>query len=178
MQIEPIESAHALSCPHCGMPAAYAGPRGTDPATAAPWLTDGDAVPKIPEAPEGFALEAMLSIGECAACRGGYYVVEAFVTRAPKVVLYDWLAGSLDLEGESQQLVRAGAAPAWVRRRAILADGGYVDEHLFGPYPVALEQLRGPLGVAACGEAAQAPAWSAARQLVADRLDALLAAAA
>lgn len=178
MQIEPIENAHALSCPHCGMPTAYAGPRGTDPATNAPWLTDGDAVPKLPEAPAGLALEAMLSVGQCHACRGGYYVVEAFVTRAPKAVLYDWLAGSLEVEEEIQQIVRAGGKPAWVRRRAMLPGGMRVDEHLFGPYPVALEQLQGPIGVAACGDAARAPAWAAARDLVAERLDAIVAAAA
>ncbi|OGU24063.1 MAG: hypothetical protein A2580_00920 [Hydrogenophilales bacterium RIFOXYD1_FULL_62_11] len=171
MELSPIQSVHSLECPHCKAVLLNVGPASSQVPGLTSWLTDGDAIPGVPDALPGQtqqALMPMLSVGRCAACNGHYYVAEVITLSGPLDLVYDWMAGALK-EGASSNFVcrLPELQQDWCLFRTS-TDAGAVSEYMMGPFPLC-GGIEGPNGVSACGSP-RSP-WEEAREIVASQLD-------
>lgn len=179
MQVcSPIQGEHPITCPSCKAPVYLVYASTGDTPGANVWLTDGDSVPKVhehlrPDQIEGQSFECMLSVGNCHACSGAYYVVEAAFLDGPLDRLYDWLAGSFEEHGRINYVCTnpAGGDPWTLLGAQTVA--GHSALHIHGPFALGSHTVSGPNGVAACGDTAKAAPWEHARDLLAEHWDAM-----
>lgn len=162
----------AMVCPHC---AAYLMLLDAAECTSQSgdyWLQDGDAVPGvIDQLPGGYSRGhlAELMVGACRICRGSYWVAEATLMDGTWGQLYAFIAGDppFDQPGHARNYFGTWRGVNWWLTEQ-KTPAGIVHQHYFGPFPLADGDLRGPMGVAACGELAKKPAWGEARTLLLD----------
>lgn len=172
--LQPVKEGEprAMVCPHC---AAYLMLLDAAECTSQNgdyWLQDGDSVPGvIDQLPGGYARGhlAELMVGTCSSCRGSYWVAEATLTNQDWAWLEAFIAGDppFDQPGHARNYFGTWRGVNWWLTEQ-KAPAGIVHQHCFGPFPLADGELRGPMGVAACGELAKKPAWGEARTFLLD----------
>lgn len=163
--------AEGVCCPHCGQQLLELTQGCARVVAGGTWLDDGDCVPGVvDQLPGGYGHgnDACLMVGTCPGCRGHYWVAEATLLAGSWDQLDAFLSGEAPLDDEAPARFYAGS---WGRSRWWMVEqetpDGPVHQHCFGPFALsAIDELRGPNGVAACGQRARAPAWSQARELL------------
>lgn len=167
------DKAEVIACPHCGQLLLELTQDCVRVVAGGTWLEDGDSVPGVvDQLPGGYTRghDACLLVGTCQGCGGHYWVTEATLLAGDWGQLDAFLSGEAPFDQEAPARFYAGAwreARWWMVEQETPA--GPVHQHCFGPFALnAIDELRGPIGVAACGQSAKAPAWSQARDLLLD----------
>ncbi len=165
------DKAEVVNCPQCGQLLLELTQDCVRVVAGGTWLEDGDSVPGVvDQLPGGYGRghDACLLVGTCQGCSGHYWVTEATLLAGDWDQLEAFLSGDAPFDQEAPARFYAGAwrgARWWMVEQDTPA--GPVHQHCFGPFALeAIDELRGPHGVAACGPLAKAPAWSQARDLL------------
>ncbi len=169
----PVTGEYSVNCPVCSSCLFLASADSSRTPNGEPWLLDGDAIPGTMHAIEkGYS--AMLSAGQCSACRARYYVAQLTVLHGDWDLLVDFHGGFGVFDSElptTNWICSFPASAEQVSRSWTLArtetPAGPVHEHAIGPFCLdRLSSISGATGVSACQRRGDSDPWSHAREVV------------
>ncbi len=185
------EAPLPLCCPGCGTPRLLLAANGASVPGGGHWLTDGDRIlgllpqliqaGKEPERPRDFKhnFDYALLVGDCPRCGQSYFVIQALFIDAevdePWVDTYFRENADRGRPANFKAFLPGGSTKEWATQQ-FDTPKGTLQHHLFGPFALTDDGIRGPYGVCGCSDGGQ-ETWSFAGNLLLELWDELKLAA-